>query len=450
MKYYMLKELVEFLGKNCHSIKSIRRVENNTILIDFINNKDRREKENKIYFNLTKGNSLIYKKKSNIGAKKDFNAPFDVQLQKRFINAKIENISLYNDDKVIHIEVLSKSSYKHQKTILQLEFTGKHTNIVILDDKRIILEALRHIDEYSSSRVVKVGIKLEEILKPDFTPKLENIENIETFLYEIYDKKEKNELESLKKQKKSQLQKKIIKIQKLIKSLASQEELRVESHNLYEKANLILSNIHNIKSYQDKVILTNFQGEEVVVALDLKYPTPSVYANNLFLKAKKTKQKAKNLHLEKDNLVQKEQFLNRMVLNITHAKDIDEIEFLFPKKQKNQTRTKKQEPYESFFYKGYKIMLGSDERANVYLLKNARASDFWFHLKDRPSSHVIVQNSKKTLPEEVIEKAAQICAKFSVDFGGVYLVDYTQRRNVKVQSAANVLYNPYNTIGVKV
>ena len=51
-----------------------------------------------------------------------------------------------------------------------------------------------------------------------------------------------------------------------------------------------------------------------------------------------------------------------------------------------------------FFYEGYKIMLGNNERENIYLLENSRASDFWFHLKDRPSCHVIVQNNKKELP----------------------------------------------------
>lgn len=450
MKYYILKELVAFLNTTCNTIKSIKRVENNTIMIDFINKKECPEKENRIYFNLTKGNSLIYKSRSTFGSKKDFNAPFDVQLQKRFTNSKIENIYLYNDDKVIGIDVLSKSSYKHQKTTLQLEFTGKHTNIIVLDEDRIILDALRHIDEFSSTRVVKVGIKLDEIIKPDFIPKIEKIDDIEELLYEVYEKKELNELENVKKQRKIQLQKKITKLQKLISSLANQEQLEVESKRLYEKANLILSNIHNIKPYQQSVNLTDFTGNEVVVELDPKYPSASMYANNLFVKAKKTKQKAKNLYLEKDNLEQKEQFLNRMVLNITHAVNIDEIDFLLPKKQKNQTKTKKQEPYESFVYKGYKIMLGTDERSNIYLLQHSKASDFWFHLKDRNSSHVIVQNTKKTLHIDVIYKAAEICAKFSVDFGGNYLVDFTQRRNVKVQNGANVLYNPYDTISVKI
>ena len=95
-------------------------------------------------------------------------------------------------------------------------------------------------------------------------------------------------------------------------------------------------------------------------------------------------------------------------------------------------------------------MLGRDERENIYLLQNSKASDFWFHLKGQVSSHVIVSNTKKTIPQNIIEEAAKICSQFSADSKGVYTVDYTQRRNIKIQNRANVLYNPYNTLVVKI
>ena len=442
MKYYMLKELVTYLKNECNLIKQIKRVENNTIVIEFNN-------RNHIYFDLSKSNSLVYKKTDNTFASKDFTAPFDTLIQKRFYNAKIQNITLHNDDKIIRFYVNSKSSYKELSTTLQLEFTGKHTNIIIIDEKNIVLEALRHIDGFSSSRIVKVGEPLDEVPKQSFIPKIEPLDNIENFLYSLFEEKEEKTLQNLKKQKIIQLEKNSNKIDKLLKNLPQKEDLEKESKELYEKANLILNNLYQIKPYQEKVTVYNFDGIEVELLLDSK-GNPSLYANKLFTKAKKAKKKSENVSLEKDHLVQKQQYLKRMKNSITIANTVDEIEFLFPKKQKNQTKTKKAEPYESFFFKGYKIMLGSDERSNIYLLRNSKASDFWFHLKDRNSSHVLVQNSKKTIPDDVIQKAALLCAKFSVDFEGSYLVDYTQRRNVKIVSKANVLYNPYNTTNVKV
>jgi predicted ribosome quality control (RQC) complex YloA/Tae2 family protein len=441
MKHFLLKQIIEYLVVNAQNIKLLKRIDNNIIIIEFNN-------RNIIYIDISKSNSTIFKCKKVLSSKKDFNAPFDVALQKRFYNSKIENIELYNDDKIINIKVNSSSSYKKLTTILQLEFTGKHTNIIILDENRIIIEALRHVDEFSSSRVVKVGIKLDEIPKQTFIPKIDEVPNIEEYLYEIYEEKEKQSLENIKKQKISQIDKKAKKLKKTIDSLPKKEELEHESNMLYEKANLILSNLHNIKPYQKSLKVFNYEGVEVEIDLEEK-SSASKYSNELFKKAKRAKQKASNISLEKDNLDEKLEFLLRLMNNINNAESIEECEFLSPKKERNQIKTKKAQLCESFYFEGFKIMLGTSERENIYLLENSKASDFWFHLKDRPSSHVIVQNSKKIIPDNVIEQAAILCAKFSVDSSGTYEVDFTQRRNVKIQSGANVLYNPYTTTVIK-
>lgn len=441
MKHFLLKQVVSYLATNAQNIRLCKRIDNNIIIIEFNN-------RNILYFDMSKGNSSIFKCEKILKTKKDFNAPFDVVLQKRFNNSKVEEVSLYNDDKIINIKVHSSSSYKKQITTLQLEFTGKHTNIIILDENRVILEALRHIDEFSSSRVVKVGISLDEIPKQDFIPKVDAVENIDEYLFEVYKQKEEKNLENLKKQKIQQIQKKAKKLEKTILSLPKKEELEELSVQTYEKANLILGNIHNIKPYQDFLITYDYSGNEVKIDLE-KTASASRYSNDLFKKAKRAKQKAENISLEKDNLDEKYAFLIRMIQNLSNAITIEECEFLFPKKERNQAKVKKAQPYESFFFEGYKIMLGTSERENIFLLKNSKASDFWFHLKDRTSAHVIVQNNKKTLPDSVIEQASILCAKFSMDYAGTYEVDYTQRRNVNIQSGSNVLYNPYTTIVVK-
>ena len=104
MKHFLLKQIVEYLLRNAQNIKFIKRIDNNIIIIEF-NNK------NIVYIDISKGNSTIFKCKKILSSKKDFNAPFDVALQKRFNNSKIEHIELYNDDKIINIRVNSSSSY---------------------------------------------------------------------------------------------------------------------------------------------------------------------------------------------------------------------------------------------------------------------------------------------------------------------------------------------------
>ena len=422
MKYYILKQLAQHLN-SYKNIKYIKRVENNTIKIEFNN-------QNIYYFDLPKGDGNVYKKEINDNIKKDFNAPFDVLLHKRFTSSNIQEVCLLNDDKILQIKVQSKSSYKTETTILQLEFTGKNTNIIILDENNIILEALRHIDEWSSVRMVKVGIELLPLEKPNFQFEEKTIDDIDTFLLDIYKNKEQKELVNIKKQKCIQLNKHIKKIEKILNNLENIEELEKNAIIYNEEASQIISNLYQYSGFEKSVKLKK--------------------SNDLFTKSKKTKQKLKNQHIEETNLTQKLEFYKRMMQIINNAQTNDEIEFYMPKKDKNQKKTKKANPYKSFFIDGYKIMLGRDERENIYLLQNSRASDYWFHLQEQVSSHVIVSNTKKTIPEKLIEEAAKICAKFSNDFGGTFKVDYTQRRNVKIQTRANVLYNPYSTVVVKV
>jgi len=422
MKYYILKEITQYISQ-FKNINHIKRVENNTIKIEFNDKKN-------LYFDMTKGQAFVYIKNTKDINKKIFNAPFDVVLQKRFNNSKIDKVYLRNDDKVLNIVVKSKSSYKEQITILQLEFTGKNTNIIILDENDLILEALRHIDEWRSSRIIKVGQKLLELKKPDFQYEQKTLDNIQEYLIDIYLQKLQKELKSLKKQKIGQLNKQIEKIQKIIKTLEDVDELEKKSIKLNEEAVAIVSKLYEKSGYEKNQ--------------DIKK------SNDLFRDSKRSKAKAKNQYIEQQNLSQKLSFYNRMIDTVENCNNIDEVEFYFPKKEKNQTKTKKLSPYQSFFIDGYKIMLGRDERENIYLLQNSKASDFWFHLQGMVSSHVIVSNTKKTIPKHIIEEAAKICARFSLDGGGNIAVDYTQRRNVKIQNRANVLYNPYTTIVVKI
>jgi predicted ribosome quality control (RQC) complex YloA/Tae2 family protein len=442
MKYYILKALTTYLN-NFEYIKHIKRVDNNTIKIEF-------DKNEAVFFDMTKGNASAYIKENLKVSKKDFKAPFDIVLTKRFTNSNINRIYLQNDDKILNIEVIAKSKYKKEILTISLEFTGKNTNIVIFDENKIILEALKHIDEYTSTRVVKVGIKLLALEKPSFEFEQKDCDNIKEVLKDIYIKKEENLLNNMKKQKINLLKKQKQKIQNILSKLDNIEELQNKSDDAYTKGNLLLSNIHKIKNYDKEVRVNDFEGNEVVLELDNKFPSPSVYANHMFKLAKKYKQKVSHQYLEEKNLSMKIEFYDRMINIIDAQTSIDGIEFYIPKKDKKQTTTKKANPYQSFFIDGFKIMLGRDERENIYLLNNSKASDFWFHLQGEVSSHVIVVNTKKELPKYIIEEAAAICAKFSKDQAGVYTVDYTQRRNVKIQSKANVLYNPYNTLTIKV
>ncbi len=438
MKRNILVEITQYLNK-FKNINSIERVDD-TVLKIFFNKKET------LYFDLKRGDSYIFKK-DNYTRLKNYSAPFDIILKKRFTNSSINRVELMDGNKILRFFTESSSKYKSQKTILQFEFTGRNTNIIILDENGVILEALRHIDSGTSFREVKVGVMLKELPPMEFKADRAQIDDMELFLRDEYLKRELNYLSSLKKQKILQIEKKEKKLKFHFDKLEDEKVLLEKSKRVEYDANLVLSHIHVMKNYQKELDIIDFDGVRRVVILPLQAMTPAQAGNMLFKKAKKLKQKAKYAHIERENLEGKLTFLKRLKDSIKSAQSIDEVNLYLPKQKKQQKkRDKVDSNIENFFIEGYKISLGKSEKGNISLLKDAKMSDIWVHLKDLPSTHVIIRNSKKTAPESVILFAAKLCVQFSVNSSGSYLVDYTQRRNVKMRDGANVNYVEYKTL----
>ncbi len=438
MKLSHLKQITNYL-QNFKKISAIYRVSDSTIKIAF-------DKNDEIYFNMQRSNSNMYKAPS-FSRSKVYNAPFDVILAKRFNRCNILGVELLNDDKILRFKTSIASAYKQEITYLQIEFTGKYTNIIILDEENLVLEALRHVDLFSSFREVRVGQKLLDIPNAPFVAKEYPIEDIEKFLYEQYYKEQNQKLSSLKKQKISFLNKKLKKLEKLYNTLDDEDSLKKEAEKFQHYGNLVLSNIHNIKPYTLNIEVDDYDGSKVKIELDKAYPSASRISTSLFTKSKKAKQKAKNLHIEEDSLSSKIEHLQLFIKTVEEAKDVAKITLLFPKREQNK-KIKRDDSIETFLIEGYKVSLGKNEKGNISILQNARARDVWIHMKDRPSAHVIIKTDKQNLPMSVIESASRLCVDFTMFEKGKYLVDYTPRREVTIQHSANVLYNKYKTIEI--
>ena len=438
MKLSHLKQIVNYL-KKCKKITAIYRVSDTIIKVVF-------DKDDTLYFNMQRSNSSIFKCKE-YPRSKVYNAPFDVILSKRFNRSRIHNVELVGGDKIIRFHTSLASAYKEETTYLQFEFTGKYTNVIVLDENFVVLEALRHIDLFSSFREVRVGQKLLDVPPAPFEAKEYPLEDVEAFLYGVYEKEQAQKLQTLKKQKINLLEKKLKKLQKLYDKLESEESLLQEAQKYEHYGNLVLSNVHHIKPYSTRLELDDYDGSKVTIELDKPYATPFMISEMFFAKSKKAKQRAKHLHIEEESLRSKIEHLQLFIHTVAEAKSIAKIELLFPKQQQGK-KVKKDDSIETFFIEGYKVQLGKNEKGNIKLLESARAKDIWLHLKERPSTHVIIKTDKQSLPEHIIKAAAKLCVEFTTTSKDRFLVDYTPRREVSIQNGANVLYNKYKTIEV--
>ncbi|WP_373035664.1 NFACT family protein [Sulfurimonas sp.] len=438
MKLSHLKQIKNYLQK-FQKISAIYRVSDTIIKIAF-------DKDDEVFFEMQRSNSKIFRCQS-YARSKVYNAPFDVVLAKRFNRANILSVELINEDKILRFKTSISSAYKEEVTLLQFEFTGKYTNVVILDENEIVLEALRHVDLFSSFREVRVGQKLLNVPSAPFVAKEYPIEDVKKFLYDEYAKDVESKLESLKKQKLSFLNKKLKKLQKLYNSLDDEKKLQDEAQECQHFGNLVLSNIHNIKPYQKTLTLNDYDGNSVKIELHKELSSPSSMANSLFSRSKKAKQKVSHLHIEKESLSSKIEHIKLFMSAVQEAKDIAKIQLLFPK-QLQAKKIKQNDSIETFWLEGYKVQLGKNEKGNIEVLKNARAKDIWIHMKERPSAHVIITTDKQNIPLNIIEGAARLCVDFTTPQKDKFLVDYTPRREVTIQNGANVLYNKYKTIEI--
>ena len=82
---------------------------------------------------------------------------------------------------------------------------------------------------------------------------------------------------------------------------------------------------------------------------------------------------------------------------------------------------------------GFDIYVGKNNYQNEEItFKIASGSDWWFHAKGIPGSHVIVKCGQQELPDRTFEEAAALAAWYSKGRDGDKVeVDYIQRRHVK-------------------
>ncbi|MCZ6133026.1 NFACT RNA binding domain-containing protein [Campylobacter ureolyticus] len=435
MKYKILMQIADFL-KKFEKINSIKRVGDRVILIEF-------DKQNTIFFDMDKQNSAIYKS-DDYKNLKSYKAPFDVILSKRFNASNLINLEVLENNRILFIKAKKSGSYKEIVSNLYFEFTGRFTNIIITDENDNILEALSHYE--NTNRSIKPGKTLKHLSQITIKEKPSQIiVNFDEFLKSEFEKINSKKLFDIKNSKITILDKKIDSLTKNLTELESQENLLEKSMSLNKKGEIITANLHLLNDFQKEFILKDFNGNDVFFKCE---NTPKLEAKRLFDESKKLRQKASGVKFEKANLNEKIEFFQNLKELVKNVSNLDEIEALFPKRSKKLPLNKESEIIENFYIGDFKISVGKNEKGNISLLKNSKKDDFWFHLKDIPSAHVIVKTNKQNLSDEIIKMAAKICVNFSVKNSGNFEVDYTKRANVKVVDGAFVNYINYKTINI--
>ena len=237
-----------------------------------------------------------------------------------------------------------------------------------------------------------------------------------------------------------------------------------EKEKFKEYADLITANLYAIKQGQSRVTLINYYSEdmeEVTLELDTR-KTPVKNAQNYYKKYAKMKNAEVELARQIEIAEKELDYVYSVFDALGRASGANELEeiraelsktgYASRMKRRQMGSVKKAKPklteYETT--NGYKVLCGKNNVQNDYLtFEVAEKLDYWFHVKNAPGSHVVLQCAG--LPEPPAEdftEAAIIAATNSslAEGGGKNItVDYTLAKNIKKPPASKPGYVTYAT-----
>lgn len=263
----------------------------------------------------------------------------------------------------------------------------------------------------------------------------------------------------LKNKLKTTLDKKIKKLEKIISMIKKDIEESQNMENIKNQGDILASVLYNVKKGMSNIKAYDFyNNKEIEIELN-PLISPKENLDRIYKKYNKTKRGLVNALRREEEIMNEIKYLESTLLFIETASDVvalREIEeelisykYLKSENIKKKNKLKKPINYGIIEKDNYIILYGRNNIENDNLtFKVSSKSDYWFHVKDIPSSHVIVKTDRLT--DEIIREAAQIAAHFSKGLVGDRLsVDYTLRKNVSKPNGAKagfVIYNNQKTL----
>ena len=249
----------------------------------------------------------------------------------------------------------------------------------------------------------------------------------------------KNRLESL-------LEKKLKKLNKILSLIKKDIEDSKTMDSIKEKGDILASVLYNVKRGMNNIKAYDFyNNKEVEIELD-PLISPNENLDRIYKRYNKVKRGLTNAIRREKEIKEEITYVESSLLfienstDVTSLREIEEelikLNYIKSLHNKKKTKLKKEVKYGVIEGEDYLILYGRNNLENDNLtFKVSAKDDYWFHVKDIPSSHIILKTSKLT--DELIVKSAQLSAYFSkANLGEKVTVDYTLRKNVSKPNGA--------------
>lgn len=227
------------------------------------------------------------------------------------------------------------------------------------------------------------------------------------------------------------------------------------------KGELITANIYRLERGMTSFDADDYYSEEprkIKINLDRQL-TPSQNAQKYYKKYSKMKRTVEVLTIQRDEIEKHLEYLNSIGSHICAAECIDDLketeselaaQGLIKKPAEKKKKVDEAAPLRQYEIDGFTVLAGRNNAQNDRLLKSLSPDDIWLHTNRYHSSHVGIIAGGNKVPDEVIAKAAAICAYYSEARGrDKVTVDYALKKYVKKPPKANpgfVTYTDYSNI----
>ena len=410
---------------------------------------------------------------------------FCMLLRKYLTGARIRSVEQPNGDRLIAFRLESRNELGDSAELgLITELMGRAANVVLVGADGRILDCLRRIPlSEHGTRALLPGLRYELPPIPEGfeqknpagdekearalkTPNTE-CRSISELLDSRYGAMERQELQRRRAQ---ELVKSVRRTRdRQQRKLAAQaEELRRTERleDIRRQAELLQANLYRVRRGDRVLECENYYEEDlplVTIPLD-PTRTPQENLNTRFREYRKLKGAKEHLtQLITDGEKQLE-YLNSVLDELSRAgstRELDEIRselettgWLKAQRSRNpkkRSAAKTMAPMRFESPDGMEILVGRNNLQNDELTtRQARRTDYWFHVQQLHGSHVILCCEGLEPSPESIRAAAELAAYYSqARDSGRTAVDYTMVLNVKKPSGSlpgKVIYRNYRTV----
>lgn len=248
------------------------------------------------------------------------------------------------------------------------------------------------------------------------------------------------------------------KAQKRLNAVSARERDAASAEDNRIKGELILASVYKFKGREKSVTLLNYyDGTEITISLDENISAVA-NAERYYKKYNKQKRALAALAPEKERAENDIEYLKSVSDFIDLAENTEDLESIKEEllaagliKDKNPSRKKVKEKKtgREYVINGFNVIVGRNNVENDKLVYSAGGDDIWLHTKTYHSSHVIIRTEGKEVPEEVLLKAAGLCAYYSKGRSGRPEVAYTKRKFLKKppkSKAGFFVYSEYKSV----